>query len=258
MNLSTTVVEPAGGVPEITSLVHDMRSPLSAIHVSAEMLISSRLSEPQVHRIGRNLYGASVRMKELLDEVLTRYTGTDRGVEPSDIRELVTSAVDKVALVAEAQSVQIVQNIPKNLVITLDRQRIQRVLVNLFVNALDVMPAGGIIRISATSECHFVSIKVRDTGPGIHPEIRDRLFQPFATAGKSGGLGLGLAFSRQAVLDHGGQMWVETGGQGACFAFRLPSTGRTGDTIRTRIRGRGSPTLRRRGAERAELSAAIP
>src|SRR5436309_930668 len=110
MNPRITVAEPAGAIPEITSLVHDLRNPLSAIHSSAEVLISSRLSEPQVQRIARNLYGASVRMKELLDEVLTRYSGTDRGVESSDVRELVTSAVDKIALVAEAQSVQIVQN----------------------------------------------------------------------------------------------------------------------------------------------------
>lgn len=212
-------------MPEITSLVHDLRNPLSAIHGSAEVLLSSRLSEPQVHRIARNLYGASVRMRELLDEVLTRYRGTNRGVEPTELLELVTSAVDKVALVAEAQSVQIAQNVPEKLVISVDRQRIQRVLVNLLVNALDVMPGGGTIRISAIPERHSVLIKVRDTGPGIAPEIRDRLFQPFATAGKAGGLGLGLAFSRQAVLDHGGQMWVESGSQGACFALCLPSTG---------------------------------
>jgi len=72
-------------------------------------------------------------MKELLDEVLARYRGTDRGVEACDLRKLVTSAVDKVALVAEAQSVQIVQNTPENLVITVGRQRIQRILVDLFV-----------------------------------------------------------------------------------------------------------------------------
>lgn len=168
------------------------------------------------------MYGASVRMTELLDEVLTRYRGTNRGVEPTDLLELVTSAADKIALVAEAQSVQIVQNVPDDLVITLDRQRIQRVLVNLFVNALDVMPNGGTIRISAIPERHSVLIKVRDTGTGIAPEIRDRLFQPFATAGKASGLGLGLAFSRQAVLDHGGEMWVESGGPGTCFAFSLP------------------------------------
>ena len=221
-----TLNEPARVLPEITSIVHDLRNPLSTIHCSAEVLISSRLSEPQIHRIVRNMYGASIRMKELLDEVLTRFRGTDRGVEPSDLRELVASAVDKIALVAEDQSVQIVQDVPENLVITLDRQRILRVFVNLLMNALDVMPDGGTIRISALLEHSSVLIKVRDTGPGIAPEIRDQIFQPFVTAGKASGLGLGLAFSRQAVIDHGGRMWVESGSAGACFAFCLPRTGR--------------------------------
>src|SRR6185437_13305229 len=96
------------------------------------------------------------------------------------------------------------------------------VLVNLFVNALDVMPDGGVIRVSAMPHGRSVLIKVRDTGPGIAPEIRSRLFEPFATAGKWNGLGLGLALSRQAVLDHGGDMWVESSREGACFAMRLP------------------------------------
>jgi two-component system, NtrC family, sensor histidine kinase HydH len=220
-----TLNEPARVLPEITSIVHDLRNPLSTIHGSAEILFSSRLSEPQVHRIARNMYSASVRMKELLDDVLTRFSGTDRGVEPSDLRELIASAVDRIVLVAEAQSVHIVQDVPEDLVIPLDRQRIQRVLVNLLVNALDVMPDGGTIRISALLERHSVLIKVRDTGPGIAPEIRDRVFQPFVTAGKSSGLGLGLAFSQQAVIDHGGRMWVESNSHGACFAFCLPRTG---------------------------------
>jgi signal transduction histidine kinase len=165
-------------------------------------------------------------MRELLDEVLTRFRGTDKGAEPSNLGELVTSAVDKVAVVAEAQSVEIVQNVPEELLIPLDRQRIQRVLVNLLVNALDVMPDGGTIRISALVEHHSVLIKVRDTGPGIASEIRDRIFQPFVTAGKAGGLGLGLALARQAVIDHGGRMWLESGNAGACFAFSLPRNGR--------------------------------
>jgi signal transduction histidine kinase len=223
MNVSTIVNEWADSIPEIESIVHDLRNPLSTIHVGAEILIGSKVSEPQVHRIARNLYGASVRMKELLDEFVTRKRGTERGLEPSDLRELVASAVDRIALVAEFQSVHIVQKVPNNLVIALDRQRIQRVLVNLLVNALDVMPSGGTIRISAIRQHHSVVIKVRDTGPGIAAEIRDRLFQPFATAGKVDGLGLGLAFSRQTVIDHGGQIWAETARRGACFAFSLPA-----------------------------------
>jgi len=210
-------------ISAITSIVHDLRNPLSTIHGSVELLIGSTLSEPQFNRVARNLYGASVRMKELLDEFLTRYGRTEKAVESSDIRDLVASAVERIALVAEAQAVQIVQDVPENLVVALDRQRIQRVLLNLFVNALDVMPNGGTIRISAILERHSVLIKVRDTGQGIAPEIRGRLFQPFATAGKMGGLGLGLALSQQAVIDHGGEIWVESSHQGACFLVRLPA-----------------------------------
>jgi signal transduction histidine kinase len=143
-----------------------------------------------------------------------------------------------------------VQSVPDNLVIILDRQRIQRVLVNLFVNALDVMTAGGTIRISAVPERDSVLIKVCDTGPGIALELRDRLFQPFATAGKVGGLGLGLYFSRQAVIDHGGQMWVESGSHGACFGFRLPTILKPYHVMPTH--------LARKCVSPAELSAGIP
>lgn len=128
------------------------------------------------------------------------------------------------AVSAEFKSVQIVQAIPEGLLIPLDRRRMHRVLVNLLVNALEAMPDGGTVRISAVSGDGFVLIKVRDSGPGIAPEIRDRLFQPFTTSGKAGGLGLGLFFSRQAVIDHGGEMWAESSRLGACFAVRLPRT----------------------------------
>lgn len=140
------------------------------------------------------------------------------------VGELVASAVDKIALLAECQKVYIVLSVPENLSMIADRLRIERVLVNLLVNALDVMLSGGIVRISALAVGPSILIKVRDTGPGIAPGIRDRLFQPFATAGKPGGLGLGLALSRQAVIDHGGDMWAESTARGACFILRLPRT----------------------------------
>src|SRR5580765_1476301 len=127
MNPRTTITKPAGSLPEITSLVHDLRNPLSAIHVSAEVLIRSKLSRAQIQRIALNLHGASTRMKDLLDELLSRHRGTTAGRKASDIRELVNSAVGKIAVAAEGQSVRIVRNVPENLVITLDRQRIERV-----------------------------------------------------------------------------------------------------------------------------------
>jgi len=80
--------------------------------------------------------------------------------------------------------------------------------------------------VTAKAEEGSVLVEVRDTGPGISPEIRDRLFQPFVTSRKGSGLGLGLALARQAIVDHGGDMWAtSTPGHGACFSFRLPMQG---------------------------------
>jgi signal transduction histidine kinase len=99
----------------------------------------------------------------------------------------------------------------------------ERVFVNLINNAIDAMPKGGRIDIAAERSGPDVLIRVDDTGPGIPEEVRQRLFQPFATARKNG-IGLGLALSRQTVLDHGGDLWAEPGaGKGARFRLRLPA-----------------------------------
>jgi signal transduction histidine kinase len=168
------------------------------------------------------MYCASIRIRELLEQCLDRSRGEDREFEIRECLDVVAGAVDQLVISAEFQSVRIVQDVPEGLLVAVDRHRIHRVLVNLMVNALEAMPQGGTIRVSAASKRRWVLIRVRDTGPGIAPEIRDRLFQPFATSGKAHGIGLGLAFSRQVVIDHGGQIWAESSGRGACFVIRLP------------------------------------
>jgi signal transduction histidine kinase len=102
--------------------------------------------------------------------------------------------------------------------------RMERVFLNLINNAIEAMPEGGLIDISAERNGHSVLVRVDDTGPGIPTAVRERLFQPFVTSGRNG-LGLGLALSRQTVLDHGGDLWVEDpnlNGTGARFRLRLP------------------------------------
>ena len=206
------------------SVVHDLRNPLSAIHSGAEMLNGSQLPEQLVQRLARNIYTASVRIQELLQNYVDLCRTGECQPHPSNLRSLVSHAVDRIAAMAEAQSVVVVQDVPTHLVVTIDRARIGSVLANLLANALEAMPAGGSIYISTNTEESSVVIRVHDTGPGIAPEIRDRLFQPFVTARKPNGWGLGLAHSRQVVIDHGGDMWLESPpGRGACFAFRLPA-----------------------------------
>jgi two-component system, NtrC family, sensor histidine kinase HydH len=223
-NVVTIASEQAASISAVASIVHDLRNPLATIHGSAELLAASRFSQAQVHRIARNMYCASVRMRELLEEFLDRSRSAENEREPCDLRELVASAVEKIAVSAEFQSVHIAQAVPEGLIVALDRRLMRRVLVNLLVNALEVMPNGGTINISAVSGQRSVLIRVRDTGPGIPPEIRGRLFQPFASRGKAGGIGLGLAFSRQVVVNHRGEIWAESTRRGACLALRLPRT----------------------------------
>ena len=101
--------------------------------------------------------------------------------------------------------------------------RIERVFHNLLENALEMMPSGGSIIVTSHTRNGSAEVTIEDTGPGISPEIHDQLFQPFVSYGKKNGLGLGLALSRQTVLEHGGDMWVTKGATGgACFHIRLP------------------------------------
>ncbi len=206
------------------SIVHDLRNPLAAIYGGAEMLMYAGLSEAQVQRLAGNMYRASLHIQELLQDLLEMGRGKVVELEPCDLRDIVREVAGSLASAAEAQSVKIVLDVPEGLELSLDRHRIARVFANLIGNALQAMPGGGTVTVSAAAVQSSVVVEVRDTGAGIAPEIRDRLFQPFATTRQGVGLGLGLALARQTVLDHGGDMWVSSPpGQGACFSFRLPA-----------------------------------
>src|SRR5581483_5334448 len=204
----------------------------------AEMLVDSELSPAQVKRLGGNIYRASRRIQELLQDLLNVSRGKTVRPEICRLREVAAAACESLASAAEAQSVTIDVDIPENLELPLERSRVERVFSNLVGNALEAMPEGGRVGISARVQSGSAVVEVRDTGPGIAPEIRARIFDPFVSSGKRNGLGLGLALSRQTVLDHGGDMWVAPEpGPGACFCFRLPMA--TGEKLAAPAAGTG-------------------
>jgi signal transduction histidine kinase len=206
-----------------TSIVHDLRNPLAAIYGGSEMLMEAELPRMHQERLARNMYRASRTIQQLLDHLLDVCRGKREERAGWPLEPVASSAAASLAAAAEARRVQVVVEVPPDLEAPLERSRIERVFLNLIANAVEAMPDGGIVRVSAAPEDGSVVVRVRDTGPGVPAEIRGKLFQPFVTAGKKNGLGLGLALARQAVLDHGGDMWVENcPNGGACFAFRLP------------------------------------
>lgn len=217
-----------------SSIVHDLRNPLAAIYGGAEMLMESNLTADQSKRLTASIYKASQRIQELLQDLVNVSRGKGERPEVCQLSEVIGSAGETVGNVADSHGVNLSLAVPDNIELPLERTRMERVFINMINNALDAMPQGGDLRITAKVEGDDVLIEVDDTGNGISPKVRSTLFQPFASDGKRNGLGLGLALSRQTVLDHGGDLWAEEKRtRGARFQMRLPLKGHDGRKVGT-------------------------
>jgi signal transduction histidine kinase len=209
-----------------SSIAHDLRNPLASIYGGAEMMMDGNLSEAQLHRLAGNIYRSSRIINDLLQELLDVSRGRMQAPEICRLSEIVCAALDVEAAVAEQQGVKMRTTIDPSIELPLERARMERVFLNLITNAIEAMPDGGTVDIRAERNGTGVIVKVDDTGPGIPDSVRQRLFEPFVTSRKNG-LGLGLALSRQTVLEHGGELWVEDETSelqpgGAHFRLRLP------------------------------------
>ncbi len=209
------------------SILHDLRNPVGTIYAGAEMLMTLDTAPNQVKRLAANMHRAAGRMRELLTDLTSVTYGNTSTPEICEIREIIAAASEAAAAAMDNQRIQVLLDVPTQIKLRLARSRMKLMFFNLITNALEAMPGGGEVRIGASRNRDYVLIAIEDTGPGIPHEIRDKVFEPYVTAGKENGLGLGLAFSRQAVLDHGGDMWIEPAA-GARFVIRLPLNGAEG------------------------------
>jgi signal transduction histidine kinase len=203
-----------------TSLVHDLRNPLAAIYGGAEMLVDGDLPSEQTRRIASNIYRASHRLQELLKNLLSVSRGETTEPETCRLRDIVEAAAESIQ---PGSGIRIQIAIDEATELCVERIRLERVFVNLFCNAVEAMPDGGAIYVYSKEDNANVIVFVEDTGPGVPASVRSNLFQPFVTAGKRTGLGLGLPLARQTMLDVGGDLQlVNRTGAGACFYLRFP------------------------------------
>jgi signal transduction histidine kinase len=205
-----------------TSIIHDLRNPLAAIYGGAEMLVDIELSPEQVRRLSGNIYRASRQVQDLLQELADVTQGRGHAREICRLRDVIAAAYQPLAAGAEAQQVSVNIEVPEDVELPLDRSPMERVFQNLIANAIEAMPEGGSVSVRADRLGVEVVVSVEDTGPGIPALIAPQLFQPFVTAGKKNGMGLGLALSRKTVISHGGDLWSEEKNGGARFVMRLP------------------------------------
>jgi signal transduction histidine kinase len=208
-----------------SSLVHDLRNPLAAIYGGAEMLIDGNLPPEHTHRIAENIYRACQRMQALLRDLLNVSKGEQRNVDFFSLHNMIEAAAETLA--SETSRMRIVMGVEETVEVLCDNTRVERVFTNLISNAAEALPHGGEIYIESERDGDGVAVFVEDTGRGIPPHLRPSLFKPFVT-GKRSGLGLGLALSRQTMLDLGGDLSLATPrhGEGACFGLHFPTVRR--------------------------------
>lgn len=215
-------------------IIHDLRNPLSSIAVSLKM-ISMMLPEEvlkanqEILAIAQASCDRMQRLVESLLEVSRLETGEVRfHLQPVRLSELVEEIIRRSAILARPGTTLNAVMEPQLPPVLADREKIDRVIMNLLDNAMKYAPEGGRITVSASRQQEgYICVSVTDDGPGIPPEERERIFERFAQVAngqpRRRGFGLGLTYCRLAVEGHGGKIWVEPGdgGRGSRFVFTL-------------------------------------
>ncbi len=220
-------------------VIHDLRNPLTSI-ISSLVMFEDLLAEDEldigvftdVLHVARNSTEDMLNLVEsLLDISRLEQHSLTLDCASRSLAEAVDFACTSVLSLAMGANIALHNGIPDDFPpVWFDDEKVHRVLLNLLDNALRHTPAGGEIRIEAarSDDGQHALIRVVDTGPGIPPDARSRVFEKFAQLEREAlrghkGTGLGLTFCQLAVEAHGGRIWVEDGPEGgAAFCFTLP------------------------------------
>ena len=216
-------------------VTHDIRNPLSSIKGFAElMLMNKDQLTAKWKKYLETIVTESNRLNALVScflDIAKIESGTMQFKSESvDLAELIVHAVSVYQSNAESHDILLISETHDDLPVILgDKDRIAQVFSNLLGNAVKFTPEGGKITIGARMfERSFIKIFVRDTGPGIPAEYREKIFKKFGrvegeSVRKKRGSGLGLTICKEIVENHGGRIWVESKvGKGSTFYLTLP------------------------------------
>lgn len=235
--IETARAERALALGEFAALVaHEINQPIAAILLNCNVA-QKQLSRPDADlarvyeslaRIERDVERAAATIQRIRALV----TNTALQYQTLDLNHLVEEALGFLEHELNAAGVAVIKVLYADLPRVLgDRVQVQQVLINLYANAIQAMhatPAADRVLTVGTGLEGQPFVTVRDTGPGVAPEARERLFDSLFTT-KPGGIGLGLSVSRSIVEAHGGRLWAADASGGACFCFTLRAAGAEAD-----------------------------
>jgi two-component system, NtrC family, sensor histidine kinase HydH len=207
------------------AMSHEVRTPLGIIRSSAQVL----MREPKLTKEGKEVCGFVVSETERLNKLVSTLIDAAKpralDLKPTDIILIAKHAVALLQAEATKKQIQLhfeTNDISDELILNIDSEQMTQVLLNLLLNAIQILPEKGQIWLTISSMLEHVQISVADNGLGVPADKRNHVFDPFFSQ-RAGGIGLGLAIVRQIVYAHFGEIFVQESPQsGAEFIIRLP------------------------------------
>jgi len=216
----------------VATLSHELKTPLTSIALSTGLLERWQATMGAEERKLVGAVGEDVdRIRHLADDLLNLAKGENGSIAIRSVELDLSRLVDSVSktFVLQAENKHIVLTVERpgcGATMRGDPVKLSWAVSNLIANALRYTPEGGSIGLTLEDFPDALCLKVRDSGPGIPCEIKDRLFERFAqwnvNGSERGSAGLGLAIVKEIIEAHGGRIFVETAvGEGTCFTIKL-------------------------------------
>jgi len=205
-------------------VAHEVRNPLAGIKGAVQVLLSRRRPDDAERQVLGDIVGRIDALSELINDLMLYARPRAPRIGPTALRSLVDNALAAVRRDASTASIEMVVD-GEEVEAAVDAELVRAALLNVVLNAAQALGGAGRIDVVLRTSGDNAVIEVRDTGPGIPPEMRDRVFEPFFTTKTRGG-GLGLAVARRTAELHGGALALDcppTGGTVATLTLPLRS-----------------------------------
>ena len=205
-------------------MAHEVRTPLGILQTTAQMLQWETALSSEGREMTQMIVEESARLDRLISTLLDCASPRQPSMQPQNLPKIIQRVIDLLATQAQKKAIQIDWLLPINEeIIECDEELLVQVFLNLILNAIQIIPIGGRIRVPTDcSDVAAIKITIEDDGPGILVENCVRLFNPFFTT-REGGIGLGLTVTQQIVVIHGGRLAADNSELGgACFTLFLP------------------------------------
>lgn len=202
------------------NIAHEIRNPLASLRGSIEMIGSSKMTQDQKTALMQIALSEMDRLNRIVTDFLTYSRPARTELKEVELNALIGKTCDLLAK-SMPENISISKHMPEKILLDADEKRLHQVFLNLALNAFDAMPGGGNLKIESHKNAKFAHVDFSDTGSGVPPENREKIFFPFFTT-KDTGTGLGLSIAMRIVEDHGGTIKLASSPGGSTFSILLP------------------------------------